>query len=257
MPILNNHGVNIYYEVHGRGPVILLSHWFSATGDIWRDQIETLSRDHTVVTWDLRGHGRSDYPEDQNAYCEQAAIEDMAAILDRVGVRRAIVGGLSLGGYMSLAFCRAFPERVGGLLLISTGPGFKQDAAREAWNNQALAIAELLDQEGLAALHHFSAGKDLPKHRSAAGLARVARGMLTQHDARVIEALPGIKAPTLVIAGAKDTPYLAASAYMAARIPGAGGVIIPEAGHTVNVDQPEVFLDVVLPFLQERRLAQC
>jgi len=68
MPKLNNNGVEIYFEVHGKGPVLLLTHGFSATCDMWRGQIGDLSKNHTLVIWDMRGHGQSDYPEDQAAY---------------------------------------------------------------------------------------------------------------------------------------------------------------------------------------------
>jgi pimeloyl-ACP methyl ester carboxylesterase len=86
-------------------------------------------------------------------------------------------------------------------------------------------------------------------HRDASGLARAARGMLTQRDAGVIETLPHIKVPALVVVGADDTPFLAASDYMAAKIPGAQKVVIPAAGHAANIDQPQAFIDAVLPFL--------
>ncbi len=88
-------------------------------------------------------------------------------------------------------------------------------------------------------------------HRDASGLARAARGMLTQRDARVIESLPDIKVPSLVVVGADDAPFLAASDYMAAKIPGAKKVVIPAAGHAVNIDQPQAFIDAVLPFLDD------
>jgi pimeloyl-ACP methyl ester carboxylesterase len=86
-------------------------------------------------------------------------------------------------------------------------------------------------------------------HRDATGLARAARGMLTQRDASVMETLPAIKVPSLVVVGADDTPFLAASDYMAAKIPGAEKVVIPAAGHAANIDQPEVFNEAVLSFL--------
>jgi pimeloyl-ACP methyl ester carboxylesterase len=98
MPKLNRDGVNIYYEVHGEGPVILLSHGYSATSQMWRGQIEALSKTHKLVTWDMRGHGQSDYPTDPSQYSEALTVADMAALLDQVGANSAIVGGLSLGG---------------------------------------------------------------------------------------------------------------------------------------------------------------
>src|SRR5215472_10838335 len=217
---------------------------------MWRGRGGARSRDHKLVLWDVRGHGQSDYPAEPAAYSEAATVGDIAALLDEVGAKTAIVGGLSLGGYMSLAFYRAHPERVTALLIIDTGPGFKKDDAREAWNRRALDTADRFDREGLDALKSASRERSTVSHRDATGLARAARGMLTQRDARVIEVLGEIKVPSLVVVGADDTPFLAASDYMAAKIPGARKVVIPAAGHAVNIDQPQAFIDAVLPFLE-------
>jgi pimeloyl-ACP methyl ester carboxylesterase len=251
MPKLNRNGVDIYYEAHGEGPVILLTHGFSATCDMWRGQVDALSRDHTLVIWDMRGHGQSDYPENQAAYSEEATVADIAALLDLVGADQAIIGGLSLGGYMSLAFYRAHSKRVRALLIIDTGPGFKKDEAREGWNKQALATAARYEKEGLAALQSASPERAAAKHRSAEGIVRAAKGMLTQRDAKVMESLPRITVPSLIIVGANDAPFLAASDYMAVKIPGARKIVIPNAGHAVNIDQPEAFTEALRSFFEE------
>src|SRR5436305_14309939 len=115
MAFLDRDGVRIFYEVDGQGSAILLTHGFSATSAMWRPQIPALRREYTLVVWDMRGHGQSDYPEDESAYSEEATVADMAAILDAVGARDAVIGGLSLGGYMSPAFHPAHPERVKAL----------------------------------------------------------------------------------------------------------------------------------------------
>lgn len=136
MATLTRGGVKLYYEVHGEnGPVILLSHGYSATAQMWRGQIAALSAKHRLVLWDMRGHGQSDYPADQAEYSEEKTVADMVAILDAVGAETAIVGGLSLGGYMSLGFYAKYPERVTALLIIDTGPGFKKDEARDGWTS--------------------------------------------------------------------------------------------------------------------------
>lgn len=249
MTTLTREGVDLHYEVHGQGPVILLSHGYSATSDMWRGQIEPLARDHTVVVWDMRGHGQSASPDDPALYSEAATVADMAAILDAVGAKRAIVGGLSLGGYMSLAFHRAHPERVAALLIIDTGPGYRNDEAREGWNQTARKTGDRYETEGLALLERGSAERRTARHRSAKGLAHAALGMLTQRDAGVINSLPGIAVPSLVIVGSEDTPYLAASDYMAAKIPGARKVVIEGAGHAANIDRPEAFNAAVMDFL--------
>jgi pimeloyl-ACP methyl ester carboxylesterase len=249
MPKINRDGVQIYYEVHGSGPPLLLTHGFSSTSAMWQSQIAALSKRHQLVLWDMRGHGQSDYPSDPAVYSEALTVADMAALLDAVGADKAIVGGLSLGGYMSLAFYRAHRNRVRALLIIDTGPGFKKDDARDAWNKRAYETADRFDRDGLDVLKTFSRERSMVTHRNASGLALAARGMLTQRDARVIESLPDIKVPSLIVVGADDTPFLAASDYMAAKIPGAQKVVIPAAGHAVNIDQPQAFIDAVLPFL--------
>ena len=254
MAKLNRDGVEIYYEVHGSGPPLLLSHGYSATSQMWKGQIEAFSRDFKLIVWDMRGHGASDYPEDQNAYSEAATVADMAVLLDALGEEKAIIGGLSLGGYMTLAFNVAHPERVSGLLIIDTGPGYRNDEAREGWNRNALRTAERYENEGLGRLAAGSPEMRASTHRSADGLARAARGMLVQKDARVIASLPTIAVPSLVVVGANDTPFLAASDYMAAKIPGAKKVVIAGAGHAANIDQPEAFNAAVLGFLKEAQL---
>jgi pimeloyl-ACP methyl ester carboxylesterase len=123
MPKLNHDGVNLYYEIHGSGPAILLSHGYSSTVEMWGGQIALLSRHYQIILWDMRGHGQTASPDEPAAYSEIATVADMAALLDAAKVERAIVGGLSLGGYMSLAFHLAHPERVRALLLFDTGPG--------------------------------------------------------------------------------------------------------------------------------------
>jgi pimeloyl-ACP methyl ester carboxylesterase len=249
MPHFARDGVRLYYETHGEGAVILLSHGYSATSQMWRGQIAALSAKNKLVTWDMRGHGQSDYPEAQSAYSEEATVADMAALLDHVGAKTAIVGGLSLGGYMSLAFHLKHPDRVRALLIIDTGPGYRKDEARDGWNRNSLKTAERYEKEGLGPLQAGSAERATATHRDAVGLAKAARGMLTQRDARVINSLPEIKVPSLVLVGDKDTPFLAAADYMSAKIPNATKVLIANAGHASNIDQPQAFNEALTKFI--------
>lgn len=100
MAFLTNQDVKIYYEVHGSGPTILLSHGYSATSQMWQGQT-TAFEGYQVIRWDMRGHGKSDSPDDPSLYSTELTISDMQAILDRCNVEKAVIGGLSLGGYMS------------------------------------------------------------------------------------------------------------------------------------------------------------
>ncbi len=251
MPKLNRNGVELYYEVHGDGVPMLLTHGYSATAHMWAQQIEPFSKRYKLITWDMRGHGRTDYPADQSAYSEAETVADMAAILDAVGAKKAIIGGLSLGGYMSLAFNLAHPDRVLALLIFDTGPGYKKDEGRAGWNATAIRRAENFEKNGLPPATAGGAETRGAPHRDATGLAKAARGMLTQHTPAVINSLPEIKAPSIVVVGSKDEPFLAASDYMAAKIPGAKKAVIEGAGHAANIDQPEAFNAAVLDFLAE------
>jgi pimeloyl-ACP methyl ester carboxylesterase len=254
MAFLDREGVNVYFETHGSGPAILLTHGFSATSQMWQGQIDALARDHTLILWDMRGHGQSDSPADDALYSEALTTADMAALLDHHGFDKAVIGGLSLGGYMSLAFNVDFPERVNGLLIIDTGPGYKRDEPRQAWNRQANASADAIEADGEAALSGGSAERSRSVHKDLAGLVRAGRTMLTQHTPRVIASLPHIAVPAIVVAGAQDEPFLAATDYMAAKIPGARKVIVEDAGHAVNMDQPEVFNEAIRSFLDDNGL---
>jgi pimeloyl-ACP methyl ester carboxylesterase len=248
MPFVERDGVRIFYEAAGDGPPVLLSHGYSATSRMWRGQVEALAPRYRIITWDMRGHGQSDSPDDPALYSEAATVGDMAAILDALGIDTAVIGGLSLGGYMSLAFHLAHPGRVRALMLFDTGPGYRNPAGREAWNRTAEARAVAFETRGLDALGS-GAEVRIAQHRSAKGLALAARGMLAQFDSRVIESLEGIRVPTLVLVGEKDEPFLGATDYMAAKIPGAQKVVIPGAGHAANIDNPAAFNAAVEAFL--------
>jgi pimeloyl-ACP methyl ester carboxylesterase len=252
MPKLNRNGVELYYEVHGEGTPVLLTHGYSSSSHMWEGQVGPFSKHYKLIIWDMRGHGHTDYPENQSAYTEAETVADMAAILDTVGAKTAVIGGLSLGGYMSLAFHLAHPERCQALLIIDTGPGYKKDEPRAGWNATSIKRAERLEAEGLP--QGGGAETRTAPHRNAVGLAKAARGMLTQHDDRVISSLPNINVPSLVVVGADDAPFIAASDYMAAKIPGAKKLVIPSAGHASNIDQPEAFNAGVLGFLDGLQL---
>jgi pimeloyl-ACP methyl ester carboxylesterase len=249
---LERDGVVLYYEVHGpasgRTP-LLLTHGYSASSAMWRPNLPALARDRPVVVWDLRGHGETSSPADPARYGEDASVADMRAVLDACGIERAVVGGLSLGGYLSLAFHLEHPSRVAALVLCDTGPGFRRDEARARWNALAEGRARAFERHGLAALG--TSAEVGPGRHDPAGLALAARGMLAQRDARVLESLPTIRVPTLVVVGEQDEPFLAASDYMAEKIPGAVKHVLANAGHAANIDQADAFDAVVSAFLAQ------
>jgi pimeloyl-ACP methyl ester carboxylesterase len=215
---------------------------------MWAEQLGALGRDRQVITWDVRGHGRSASPPRPDDYTRDASVADMAAVLDAERAERAVVGGLSLGGYLSLAFALRHPGRVAGLVLCDTGPGYKRDEPRTAWNRMIEATAAAWER-GTATVAPSQREVLAASAQSPRGLALAGRGLVAQHDRDVIDGLATIDAPALVVVGADDTPFRAAADYLAARLRQAELVVIPGAGHAVNLDRPAAFERAVLRFL--------
>lgn len=253
MPVVDRDGVAIAYDViEGPGDAVplFLTHGYSASQAMWAPNLDALSADRTVVTIDLRGHGKSASPDEQSLYSHELSVGDMLAVMDAAGLDQAAVGGLSLGGYLSLAFYAAHPERVHCLLLFDTGPGFRSDESRAGWNEYAAKTAARIEEKGADAL-----GTTAEVARSdidIKGLANAARGMLAQKDGSVMASLPHVKVPTLVLVGADDTRFLAAADYMAKTIADAEQVVLPAAGHAANIDQPAAFNAAVVDYLKRR-----
>lgn len=254
MAFLDRDGVRIYYELHGerseRTP-LLLSHGFSASGDMWERNLNALTPERQVLTWDMLGHARSDAPAEQSAYGVERSVADMLALLDVLDAPRAVLGGMSLGGYLSLAFHARHPQRVAALILVDTGPGFRREEPREQWNEFCESTAAGLEREGLAAL---TPSPERAQHPDLIGVVHTARRVMAQRDAHVIDSLPRIAVPTLVVVGELDANFIAGADYMAAKIPHARSVTLTDAGHAANVEAANAFNAAVSDFLEEEKL---
>ncbi len=248
MPTITRDGVTLRYEDTGAGVAVLLTHGFGASAEMWDEQVAAFADRFRLIRWDMRGHGLTQGPQEPAAYSQPETVADMVAILDHLGLEQAVIGGHSLGGFMSLAFHARHPGRVKALYLQGCGPGYRSERSRAAWNERAERRARTLEEGGLAALGGASeVGKS--QQGSAQGLAHAARGILSQVDAQAIDSLPGIAVPTLIVIGDGDTPYLTGAEYMGQRIPHAKHVVVPDAGHGVNIDQPVVVNRLLDEFL--------
>ncbi len=242
---------DIAYTIHGRPTArtsVLLTHGFGASQAMWAPNLDALSVDRQVLTWDLPGHGAS---VGSGELSHEGCIADMLELLDVLDAPRAVIGGMSLGGYLSLLFCARHPERVAALLLVDAGPGFRDDAARETWNAWVYGLADDLEARGMVALRLGPESAAADHAAGAAGLAAAARAILSQRDGEALESLGTITVPTLIVVGAHDDRFLAAADAMARRIPGALRVTIENAGHASNMDQPAQFNGVVREFLED------
>jgi pimeloyl-ACP methyl ester carboxylesterase len=251
MPTADVNGIEIDYEDTGRGRPILLTHGHLSSRTAWSGQHQALADRYRVISWDIRGHGQTVTADDPAQYSLDLTLADVRALLGHLGLERAVIGGLSLGGYISLAFALAHPEMVEALVICDSGPGYRNDGARAQWNERAFARAADLEASGLESLAARSreVREARGRHRSARALAHATRGILAQQGSTVIDGLPSIRVPTLVIVGDQDQPFLAPCEYMAKKIPGARLEVIAGAGHSSNLDRPDEFNRILRDFL--------
>jgi 2-succinyl-6-hydroxy-2,4-cyclohexadiene-1-carboxylate synthase len=259
-------GVTLYAESHGSGIPVILSNGLCTTCENFRPQVEAfVAAGAQLILWDYRGHGRSESPDDPAAYSFDRVLDDLGRVLEWAAPgRRAVVGGVSFGGLLSLHFARKYPERVLGLILIATGPGFKNPTAAVRWSEMTERSASLIEREGVSAFAEGRAAPtliglrpDLPAAQAAAraialqdsvGLVHFQR-QIVSHLPPIIDELSEIDCPTLVAVGEKDDAFLRAAEVMATRLPRVERETIPRAGHMANIDESEAFNAIALQFL--------
>lgn len=254
--------VEIAYDDHGIGLPVIFLHAFPLNRSMWMDLTAMLLKEqrYRLVALDWRGFGESTI--NNTVSTMELFADDVAGLMDTLGMRQAILCGLSMGGYAALAFLRKYPQRLSGLILADTRPGADTEEAKR--NRERLAhLAETRGNGTIAELQipklisdytrrdHPEVGAQIRRMIATAtpsGIAAASRGMAQRAD--VTDILPSIALPTLVVVGELDavTPPDVAREY-AAKIPGAQVVIIPHAGHLSNLEQPENFFAVVRSFL--------
>jgi len=259
-------GVEIGFEAHGAGVPIVFSCGYSTTRENFRPQVEPLvAAGHRVVLWDYRGHGVSGAPADPAAYSFEQVLDDLGRVLDAAAPReRAVLAGFSFGGVLSLHFTLRHPGRVRALVLLDTGPGFKNPDAQARWLAQTERIATNVETKGLAsfvtsraAVTAIGRRPELPAaQRAASAIAAMQPHGVAHFGRRVtgpvpacIDELAAIAVPALVLVGAEDEAYLRAADVMAARIPRATKVVIPGAGHVTTLEEPDAVTDAILRFV--------
>ncbi len=254
-------GVEIAYSDEGSGVPLLFVHAFPLNRTMWDPQVQFLASYCRVITVDLRGHGESDAPS--WFYAMDQLSDDLRALLDHLLIDRAVLCGLSMGGYALLAFYQKYRERVLGLILSDTRAGADSSEAR----GRRFRMAQAVQREGAVAV----AEEMLPKLLSArslqerpelaktvyrmilstpiSGIMGDLMGMALRSDAT--PALSEIQSPTLILVGEEDGLTTPAEArLMADKIAGATLVIVPGAAHLVNLEQPGRFNEAVLQFIQ-------
>jgi pimeloyl-ACP methyl ester carboxylesterase len=260
-------GVNLYYEEAGRGTPVIFVHEFAGDLQSWHLQLRFFARRYRVVAFNARGYPPSDVPEDPAAYSQAQAVEDIKGVLDHLGVARAHVVGLSMGGYATLHFGLTYPERALSLTVAGCGYGSGRDRAE--FQRDVDLVVRQFEEQGMAAVAdtytkgptrvQFMAKDPLGFEefrrqfaaQSARGHALTMRGVQrTRPSVFELQArLERLEVPTLVVTGDEDEPCLEPGLFLKRTIPTAGLLVIPNSGHTINLEEPEVFNRAVLDFL--------
>ncbi len=256
------------YTRTGHGPPLLLLHGFTGSAEEWTRLLPALTPLRQVIAVDLPGHGRDSAPADPSCYTMERTVAGLLALLDHLGHAVCDVLGYSMGGRVALHLAVAAPARVGRLILESASPGIEDAAERAARAAADDALAARIEREGLewfvdywASLPLFASQARLPEatraalrerrlRGSVAGYAGSLRGMGAGRQRSLWAELPALRIPTLIISGEQDEKYVAIGARMAAIMPLARQAIVPGAGHTVHLEQPEAFQDLVVRYLE-------
>ena len=264
MPTAIVNDINVYYESHGKGFPLVFAYGLGGNTTEWEPQIPSFSQSYRFIVWDPRGHGKSDSPPNANQYTQEIFAQDLKGLLDHLGIQRAYVGGLSMGGGIATRFTILYPQRVAALLIIDSfsASGMETPPGNRRMREEIIRLAET---EGMQAVAEYSmknnpnisrtaeAGEDLRERilqmyltLNPVGYAHSTRMIL--HAVFDAELLEGIKTPTLVLAGQAD-PALPACRFIHEKLSGSQLSVIPDAGHLSNLDQPHDFNVAVLEFL--------
>jgi 3-oxoadipate enol-lactonase len=260
VPNTNVGGINLYYEVSGKGQPLLLIHGLGSSTREWEPQVREFSKAYQVITFDLRGHGQSDKP--QGPYTIPLFASDTAELLKALGVGSAHVVGLSLGGGVAFQLALDFPALVRTLVIVNSGPvGFRDTPEDRLALEQRIQIVQ---RDGMRAMGQVLSQRLFPKpeHASLRGTF-VARW--AENDPRaymeatrsldgwdVTDKLGSIRMPALVISADQDyTPVAVKEAYTKL-MPDARLVVIPDAHHATPLERPYEFNSTLLEFLSKQ-----
>lgn len=267
MTLLEVNGTHLSVHMQGEGSAILLLHGFTGSVATWTAHLPAFEGFSTVAV-DLLGHGESDTPSTPNRYRMEQCVDDLTSLLDQLEIDRTAVLGYSMGGRVALQFALRAPERLWALMLESTSPGIEDVAEREDRVRSDNALADDIEREGIAAfvdrwqaLPLFATQDRLPTsvreelrrqrlQNSPIGLANSLRGAGAGVADPVLSRLGEIDIPTLLIAGALDQKYVALAHKMGDALPCVRTRIVPGAGHTTHMEQPDSFDRVVREFLR-------
>jgi len=268
MPTARVDGIGLFYEEVGGGVPLVFVHEFAGDYQSWHLQVRFFARRYRTIAYNARGYPPSEVPKDPAAYSQERAAEDIRGLLDALGIKKAHICGLSMGGYATLHFGLRHPDRA--LSLVVAGAGYGSVAGeRERFKKDVEETARRFVDDGIVAVADFYTkgptrvqlmDKD-PKGwqelydqfvaQSAEGHALTMRGVQMNRPSvyELEKGLERLEVPTLIVTGDEDEPCLEPALYLKRKIRSSGLLVLPKSGHTVNLEEPEAFNRGVLDFL--------
>ncbi len=263
-------GVRLYYEETGSGQPVLFVHEFAGDWRSWEPQLRHFGARYRAIAYNARGYPPSDVPPDASAYSQDRAADDICAVLDHLGIERAHIVGLSMGGFATLHFGLRHAARARSLVVAGCGYG-AEPATREKFRAEAESVVAFIREQGMAAFaEKYATGPTRVQfeNRDPRGFAEFRR-MLAEHSAEgaantqlgvqrerpslfdMVDRMRALRVPTLVLTGDEDWPCLAPGLLMKQTIPSAALAVMPNCGHAINLEDPDQFNRIVGDFIAQ------
>lgn len=253
-------GIKLYYEEVGTGIPIVFVHEFAADLRSYEAQMRYFGQRYRCIAYNARGYPPSDVPKDDERYSQERARDDIRAVLDALKIDKAHIVGLSMGGFATLHFGFSYPERARSLVVAGCGYGatpdkrgqFADEAEAAAKNFEKLGMAKAAEGYALGPTRVQFQNKDPRGWRefadqlagnSTEGAARTMRGVQKRRPSLfdLVDKMKAINVPTLIMTGDEDWPCLEPGVLMKRTIPTAALIVLPNAGHTINLEEPAAF----------------
>jgi pimeloyl-ACP methyl ester carboxylesterase len=260
--------VRLYYEETGSGTPIIFVHEFAGDHRSWEGQMRHFGQRYRAITYAARGYQPSDVPEDVSKYSQARATDDIAAVLDHLEIGRAHIVGLSMGGFATLHFGFRHPTRALSLSVCGCGYGAEK-GQQEKFRSEVATVAAFLEQHGIeafAAKYAYGPTRVQFENKDPRGFDEFKR-QLAEHSAvgarntqlgvqggrpslyDLVDQMAALTVPTLVLTGDEDWPCLQPALLMKQTIPSAALSVMPNCGHTINLEDPDQFNRLVGDFI--------
>jgi pimeloyl-ACP methyl ester carboxylesterase len=267
MPRVALNGVELYYEDTGSGFPVVFCHEFAGDYHAWEPQVRAFGRLYRCVTYSQRGFPPSEVPSDPAAYSQDLLIEDLRALVSHLGITRAYFVGFSMGGSVVLNLALRYPELCRGIIVAGTGAG---STDRETFEANIEHVVQLIRTRGMRAFAEIYAEgptrqpfkrkdpygwslfrEQLAGHAADGQAYSMQQVMLRRPTIFSLESgLRHLEVPTLVAIGDEDEPCVDVAVFLKRALPSSGLLVVPQSGHTINLEEPALFNAAVLDFLQ-------